>query len=549
MIASKNSPSTSEISVISCIDMDAYYAQAESRRLGFSDSVPLGVKQWNGLIAVNYEARKFKISRFTTAEEAKSLCPNIRLPHVDTYKIDEGGKIVLSSIDDKFTSHNRAKEKVSLDYYRKESKKIFSIIKKNFSRVEVASIDEVFIDLTEEVNKIYTAKTYENKWYGIVLGEKNDENIKYDESEIKIMIGSYLIQKTCQEIDDIYQYKCSAGISYNKLLAKLASGLNKPNQQTIVLSRYMPDCIGYCNIGKLRNFGGKISQAFESKSVLKVSDALKLTKEDLNLLFDTENEVNYVYNRMRGYDDEDVKTAESLLKGLKTKHMLSQKTMGRKPAVSMSDLEVCVDLIILDLSVRMNHFYEETNTLPQSLTMNYYDNVDLAHKTKSCELRMFGNEQDLKTAIEKNVKELLFSINHVIFPCFSISFALRNFKSEKGMYLYNLSDYCKKIELDEKKKLEEEKNNPENDCKETKLCDKCGIFIYKDQFETHLDYHLACDIDKSLNPNKKKYKSDSKIKEESKKVEQNTKKIQSNQKNNDKNIKNNRKIEDFFKKQ
>lgn len=60
--------------IFCCIDMDAYYAQAESRRLGFSDSVPLAVQQWTNLIAVNYEARKFGISRFTNADEAKKLC-------------------------------------------------------------------------------------------------------------------------------------------------------------------------------------------------------------------------------------------------------------------------------------------------------------------------------------------------------------------------------------------------------------------------------------------------------------------------------------------
>lgn len=70
---------TSSSRVFCCIDMDAYYAQAESRRLGFSDSVPLAVLQWTNLIAVNYEARKSGISRFTNAEEAKKLCPKYEL--------------------------------------------------------------------------------------------------------------------------------------------------------------------------------------------------------------------------------------------------------------------------------------------------------------------------------------------------------------------------------------------------------------------------------------------------------------------------------------
>lgn len=545
----KTSPISEYNSIIACIDMDAYYAQVEARRLGFLDSVPLGVKQWNGLVAVSYSARKFGITRFTTSEDAKALCPDIRLPHVDTYKFDENGKIALSSIDDKFKPHNRAREKISLDYYRKESKKLFSIIKANFLRVEIASIDEVFIDLTEEVNQKFKEMKFEKKWHGLVHGDSNSTLNENDEFEIKMSIGSFLIQKTRQEIFDIYQYTCSGGISYNKLLAKLASGLNKPNQQTIIIPRLMPDCIGSCNINKIRLFGGKIFQAFEKKGITKVFEALKLSKDDLQGLFDSENDVNYVFDRLRGYDEEEVKTADKLLKGLKTKVLLSQKAMGKKPAVNLTDLEICVDLITLDLFVRMNNFYDETNALPQNLTINYYDNVDLMNKTKSTEIRMFDNEDDRRNTLEKGLKELIFSINHVIFPCYMIVFSLRNFKLEKGMFSYNLTDYYKKLEQEVKKKSHEE-SNLENEVK--KICEKCGFGIKEKDFESHMDYHFACDIDKYLNPNKKKYKSDSKINEEKNRRE----KEEAQKKNLNKKSKkfeekkeiNNTKIEDFFKK-
>jgi len=539
-------PKNKPFSFIACIDMDAYYAQVEARRLGFSDSVPLGVKQWNGIIAVSYSARKFGITRFTTAEDARSLCPNVRLPHVDTYKIDENGKIVLSTIDDKFKPHDRAKEKVSLDAFRMESKKLFAIIKKNFMKVEVASIDEVFIDLTEETNQIFVNQAFDKKLIGILLGDPEQKLNESDEFEVKMAIASQLIQKTRQEIFNSYQYTCSAGISYNKLLAKLASGLNKPNQQTIVVPRLMPDCIGECKINKLRLFGGKIGQAFEKKGINVVSDALKLSKEDLKILFFDEDDVNYVYDRLRGYDNEEVKNAEKLLKGLKTKSILSQKTMGRKPALNMKDLSICVDLIILDLFVRMNHFYDETTTLPQNLSMNYYDNVELSNKTKSMELRMFGNENDMRNCLEKSIKELLMSVNHVIFPCFIITFGLRNFKLEKGMYMYNLADYCKKMEQEEKKREEERKSEG----KESIYCDKCGKDVDLEGIGMHMDYHLACDIDRNLNPNKKKYKSESKAKNvniaKSEEANKNTKNERKSVEK--KKVENNRKIEDFFRK-
>lgn len=75
----------------------------------------------------------------------------IRLPHVDTYKLNDKGEVERSTIEDKFKKHDRLNEKINLDHYRSESKKIFQIIKQDYKTVEIASIDEVFIDITPEI--------------------------------------------------------------------------------------------------------------------------------------------------------------------------------------------------------------------------------------------------------------------------------------------------------------------------------------------------------------------------------------------------------------
>jgi DNA polymerase eta len=49
--------------------------------------------------------------------------------------------------------------------------------------------------------------------------------------------GAVLITDLCDEIFHETGYKSSAGISYNKLLAKIACGLNKPNRVTIIASK------------------------------------------------------------------------------------------------------------------------------------------------------------------------------------------------------------------------------------------------------------------------------------------------------------------------
>ena len=77
---------------IAHIDLDAFYAQCEMVRLGTPRDTPLAVRQWDSLIAVNYAARPFGITRMITAADARKACPNIVLQHVATFREGEGGR-------------------------------------------------------------------------------------------------------------------------------------------------------------------------------------------------------------------------------------------------------------------------------------------------------------------------------------------------------------------------------------------------------------------------------------------------------------------------
>lgn len=56
----------------------------------------------------------------------------------------------------------------------------------------------------------------------------------------------------------------SAGVACNKLLAKVAAGLNKPDQQTIVPPRAAAALLADMPLGKIRNFGGKLGSELHS---------------------------------------------------------------------------------------------------------------------------------------------------------------------------------------------------------------------------------------------------------------------------------------------
>lgn len=75
--------------VIAHIDLDAFYAQCEMRRLDIPDDQPLAVQQWQGLIAVNYPARDRGVGRFTDITQAKELCDNLICQHVATWREGE----------------------------------------------------------------------------------------------------------------------------------------------------------------------------------------------------------------------------------------------------------------------------------------------------------------------------------------------------------------------------------------------------------------------------------------------------------------------------
>lgn len=116
--------------VIALCDSDAFYAACEQVRLNIDPSLPLVVLQWDSLIAVNYPARKFDISRMCKVWEAKKKCPNLVIVHVATLREGDTEPGYWENPD----THTH---KVSLDHYRRESMKIIQLFKDGLPTGEV----------------------------------------------------------------------------------------------------------------------------------------------------------------------------------------------------------------------------------------------------------------------------------------------------------------------------------------------------------------------------------------------------------------------------
>jgi DNA polymerase IV len=157
------------------IDFDSFFASVEQQYQPKLRSRPIGVTAANSrtcIIASSREAKKLGIKTGSRSFEAQRICPNLALVPADFTK------------------------------YFEVSKKFLNICKDYSPFTELFSIDEVFMDVTKTAN----------------LFGGSHGTIQIIKERIKKEIGEYIT--------------ASFGISHNKLLAKLASGMNKPNGLT-----------------------------------------------------------------------------------------------------------------------------------------------------------------------------------------------------------------------------------------------------------------------------------------------------------------------------
>ncbi|KAL2146981.1 hypothetical protein VTI28DRAFT_1277 [Corynascus sepedonium] len=335
--------------VISHIDLDCFYAQAEMVRLGVPEDQPLAVQQWQGLIAVNYPARAYGIGRMCTATEAKKLCPNIINQHVATWREGEDKWAYRSD-----SAENIAIDKVSLDPYRLESRRIFAVIKdhlpSNLQKVEKVGIDEMFLDLSAHVHAVLLERfpelasgppegdpfehlpmppTSVLDWQADALIDLDDEYTEFDDpdwDDVAFCIASEIVRNIRAVVRDKLRYTCAAGIARNKLLSKLGSAHKKPNQQTVIRNRAVRHFLSGFKFTKFRNLGGKlgeqVAQEFGSESV---RELISVSIEQLKLKLGDETGV-WVYNTLRGIDPSEVNPRTQI------KSMLSAKSF--RPSIS-----------------------------------------------------------------------------------------------------------------------------------------------------------------------------------------------------------------------
>lgn len=285
------------------VDMDAFFASIEQRDFPELRGKPVAVGSADrrGVIAAaSYEARIFGVRSAMPSSKALQLCPH------------------LIFVDHRFS------------VYKEVSKQIREIFHRYTDLVEPLSLDEAYLDVTH--NKP-----------GIDLA-----------TEIASEIRVAIYQET--------QLTASAGISYNKFLAKMASDINKPNGQKLIHPSQALAFVETLPIEKFYGVGIATADKMKKAGIENGADLRRYSKEALSHLFGKQG--NYFYAIARAEDDREVRSDS------KRKSVGAEETY-REDVVGESALYNSLSKIAFEVSRRLKNGKHKGRTI--SIKFKYFD--------------------------------------------------------------------------------------------------------------------------------------------------------------------------------
>ncbi|KAL3347776.1 hypothetical protein AABB24_021429 [Solanum stoloniferum] len=407
-------PELSDSRVIAHVDMDCFYVQVEQRKQQSLRGQPTAVVQYNswqggGLIAVSYEARKLGVKRSMRGDEAKQVCPEIHLVQVPV-----------------------ARGKADLNTYRNAGSEVVSILSRR-GRCERASIDEVYLDLTiaaeamladnpPECLETISEEVVKSHVLGLEeVGSDARENVRHwftrsDASRCDKLLacGAFIVAELRLQVLEETEFTCSAGIAHNKMLAKLASGMNKPAQQTVVPFSSISKLLRTLPIKKMKQLGGKLGTSLQiDLGVNTVGDLLQFSEEKLQEYYGV-NTGSWLWNTARGINGEEVK--ERLLPN---SHGSGKTFPGPRALKTVASVEKWLNELCEELSERLQSDLEQNKRIAHTLTLHVHayksNDGDSFRKfpSKSCPLR-YGTskiKEDALSLFQAGLREYLGLFN------------------------------------------------------------------------------------------------------------------------------------------
>jgi DNA polymerase-4 len=228
------------------VDMDAFYASVEQRDNPELRGKPIAVggsRERGVVAAASYEARKFGVRSAMASVTAKRYCPELIFV------------------------------KPRFDVYTEVSQEIRRVFAEHTPVIEPLSLDEAYLDVTDH------------------LGGSTA-------TEIAQTIRAKIRGRT--------QLTASAGVSYNKFLAKLASDQNKPDGLFVITPHMGPSFVETLPIGKFHGIGPATASRMNA---LGIHDGLSLRAHPLSFLQQHFGKAgSYYYWIARGIDERSVQS-------------------------------------------------------------------------------------------------------------------------------------------------------------------------------------------------------------------------------------------------
>jgi DNA polymerase IV len=273
-------PTTRQRKIIH-VDMDAFYASVEQRDNPDLRGKPVAVggsRERGVVAAASYEARAFGVRSAMPSVTAKRLCADLIFV------------------------------KPRFEVYTAISQQIRAIFAEYTPIIEPLSLDEAYLDVTENLQGIPLAR------------------------DIALAIRA--------KIKDVTGLNASAGISYNKFLAKLASDHRKPNGQYVITPEMGPAFVETLPVGKFHGIGPATSAKMNSLGLHTGLDMRNQSLEFMQANFGKAG--NHYYWISRGVDNREVR-ANRIRKSVGAENTFSSDLAELD--VMLSELQPLIDKV------------------------------------------------------------------------------------------------------------------------------------------------------------------------------------------------------------
>nr|MDO8133906.1 DNA polymerase IV [Candidatus Njordarchaeum guaymaensis] len=246
--------------VIMLVDLDYFYAQCEEKRNPSIKDKPVVVCVYSGrtedsgaVATANYLARKYGVKSGIPISLAKKRLREI--PDALFLPMDRG-------------------------FYEEVSERIMSILRGYTDSFEQVGIDEAYLDVTVKVEGQFGEATE--------LAARIKDDVRRQE-----------------------EITCSIGVGPNKLVAKIASDVKKPDGLTVVEPPQVESFLSPMSVDRILGIGSKTTKRMETMGIKTIGELARYDVQKLTEAFGR-NLGTYFHNASLGIDDTPVEEREEV---------------------------------------------------------------------------------------------------------------------------------------------------------------------------------------------------------------------------------------------